>query len=116
MNEKELYEKGMEIYREHSEEICVRVMKSRNEHKGNFRYLEDDDIKREQNLATVLKILLYKLYLKLEGKEDKKGYCSKICIECTYARYHFMSERAPNHWCNDHEPESWYCQAECECK
>lgn len=115
MNDEELYETGMMELREHSEEICVRVMKSRNEGKGNFRYLGNDDIKRERKSADILKIFLYRLYLKLEGKENKEGYCSKMCIDCTYARYNFHSKRAPDHWCNQ-DPENWYCQAECECK
>jgi len=110
-----LYDYGLEVLRKHSEEIMFRVMKSRSENKGNFAYLEDEDIKREQKMAKTLTHLLWRLKLEIDGKEDERGYCGWMCINCWYKRYRFHSLRAPEHWHNE-KAEGWYCQAECECK
>jgi len=113
----DFYNKGMDALREHHEEICFRVMKSRNENKGNFFYFrEDNDIKREENLARWLQFGLWKAYCDIHEITDK-NHCDRItlCRDCTSKRFRFHSNRAPDHWCNN-EPEGWYCQAECECK
>ena len=116
-SKQDLYEVGIERLREHSEEICFRVMKGQSEGKGNFGYLEDEDFKRERRLSRFLQHLLWKMYLEIEGETDKEGYCDKMCYDCTYKRYMFKPERAPGHWNWDtSRKEGWYCQAECECK
>lgn len=115
MTKTELYEAGIELLRVHAEEICFRVMKGQSEGKGNFGYLEDEDIKRERGLARFLRHLLSKMDLEITGNVDKEGYCNKMCYDCTYRRYNFHPQRAPNHWSHE-SPEGWYCQAECECK
>lgn len=109
-----LYDYGMEILREHSEEIMFRVMKSRSENKGNFAYLEDENIKREQKIAKTLTHIMWRFKLELDGKETEKGLCGWMCIDCWYKRYRFHSLRAPGHW-NNESAEGWVCQEECEC-
>ena len=112
---KELYEKGLSLLREHSEEICSRVMKSRKEDKGNLGYLEDIDIVREQKLARFLCHLLWRKKLEIDEKTDMEGMCDEMCYDCHYKRYNFHPQRAPDHWAWE-TPEGWYCQEECECK
>lgn len=112
---KSFYERGLTILRQHHEEICVRVMKSRKEGKGNFGYLEDEQIKRERILAKILQHLLWRIYLSFKGREKEVGCCDQKCIDCCYPRYHFHSKKEPDHWCNE-KSEGWYCQVECECK
>ncbi|MHA1286051.1 MAG: hypothetical protein ACTSPB_01485 [Candidatus Thorarchaeota archaeon] len=115
-SKEDLYQTGLDILREHSEEIMVRVMRSRREDKGNFAYLESEDIKRERRIAKALSHMLWRLHLEIEGKtETEKGYCGWMCKDCWFKRYRFHSQRAPNHWCN-WEKEGWYCQSECECE
>ena len=114
MNE-ELYEKGLSLLREHTNEICIRVMKGRNEGRGNFAYLEDDDIVRERKIYSLLSHLLWRARLEFDGETDKDGLCNKKCYDCTYRRYRFHPKDAPNHW-NWEDNEGWNCQAECECK
>lgn len=110
------YEKGMESLRRHHEEICFRVMKSRNEDRGNFAYLLDDDIKREEELGKWLQFAMWQLYCDMNDIQSN-DYCTGElkCRDCTSKRFRFHSERAPDHWCNEGN-EEWYCQAECECK
>lgn len=115
MSQQDEYEVGLEILREHAEEICFRVMKGRSEGKGNFGYLEDDNIKHQMRVARYLTHMLSKMDLELTGRVDKEGYCDKMCYDCTYRRYNFHPQKSPEHWSHE-SPEGWYCQAECECK
>ncbi len=110
-----LYEEGMKLYQEHVEEVIARVMKSRDELKGNFAYLEDPDMVRERKIVKYLKHLLWRQYLINEEKEDIPGLCSKMCFDCRYKRYNFHPRERSDHW-NHERPEGWYCQSECECK
>jgi len=114
-SKEEIYAKGIEILREHAEETCFRVMKGRNENKGNFAYIQDVDFKREARLAKMLKFLLWRLKLEIDGKTDMEGLCGAMCIDCSYKGYNFHSKRTSDHWCNESE-EGWVCQEECECK
>lgn len=113
--DEKLYEIGMKTLRKHSEEYCRRVMKSRNEDKGNFTYLEDENFKRETEVARTLQLFLSRTRMKLDGKEKNEGPCGIICSQCPYIRFNFNHETVPDHWCNE-SSEGWYCQEECECK
>ena len=58
-------------------------MRGRRECKGNFAYLEDDDIKRECKIAKTLSHTLWRLNLEIEGKtESEKGLCGAMCVDC----------------------------------
>ena len=101
-----LYNEGLDLLREHAEEICYRVMKSRSENRGNFGYLEDKNIKREQKLAQFLQHLLWRMKLTEENKTDLEGYCDQMFIDRRYKRYLFHPQRAPEHW-NWQSEEGW---------
>ncbi len=115
LSKKKLYESGMEILRQHHERICQLVMKSRKEGRGNFKYIDRLDIKRERQMAKILQLFLWRLRLELDKDLNKKGCCDIRCAWCSQARFNFHSKLAPDHWCNE-QKEGWYCQYECECK
>ena len=115
LTDEKLYEIGMGAYRAHVVETIRRVMKGRRENGGNFKYLKDEDYIREKKAMVYLSLFLWRLHLRLTGKEDKKGECDMLCIQCPYPRYTFHSKEEPEHW-NNEGPEGWCCQVECECK
>jgi|APFre7841882590_1041340.scaffolds.fasta_scaffold14232_2 hypothetical protein len=114
IDDDEAYEIGMRAIRAHHEECCFRVMKSRNENAGNFKYIESRDFKREERLAQALELLLSRFHLR-KMRSPIEGHCGMECDRCPYIRYNIHSKRAKAHWCND-SPEGWTCQEECECK
>ena len=113
--ENRLYNDGMEALREHIDQSCFLVMKSREENKGNRKYIDEEDFKRERKLAQILTRMLSRLDLKIRGEMDKEGHCDEMCGECEYRRYNIHSKKVPDHW-NHEMKEGWWCQAECECK
>ncbi|OGC89266.1 MAG: hypothetical protein A2W25_04360 [candidate division Zixibacteria bacterium RBG_16_53_22] len=115
LSEQEMYEMGLVALKEHIEETLVRVMKSRKEHNGNFKYIEGEDFMRERRIANTLQIILSHMDLKLRKRQLVVGECGAICVACTARRFNMNSKKAPDHWANE-EKEGWMCQVECECK
>ena len=112
----ELYNDGMDVLKEHLDQSCFLVMKSREENKGNFKYIDEEDFKRERKLAEILTRMLSRLDLKIRDEMNKQGSCDKICCECEYRRYNVYPKRALGYWSKEERKEGWYCQVECECK
>jgi len=115
ITDEEMYKKGLDSLRVHSEEMCRRVIKSREEGKGNRTYIEDEDFMREMRIADDLEALLWRLRQKLDGYPRNEGQCGVICSQCPYIRMNFHHKSVPNHWGNESD-EGWHCQVECECK
>jgi len=115
IDDQKLYDAGMAAYRAHSEEVIRRVIRSRREDAGNFKYLEDEDFKRERAAMEKLRMFLFRTHLRLKHDGDREGQCGMKCAECPYIRYRFHCKDEPEHW-NNEESEGWYCQEECECK